>query len=61
MAKPQSGGSGTVAIPESVFNDWVETFLPPGQFYTLGKVKVKTGSLEVDYTFSTESDPLPPA
>ena len=58
--KTQSGGSGTVTIPEAVFQTWVATFLPVGQFYGIGKVKLKPAGLEVDYNFSTETQPASP-
>ena len=58
--KAQSVGSGTVVIPEAIFNTWISTFLPVGQFYGMGKVKLKTGVLEVDYNYSTETQPASP-
>jgi hypothetical protein len=64
MSKPSNNSAGTVVVPMSDFTFWVETTLlkpPTGTFVTWGKVKIKgTDLLEVQYTTSTEYQPVPP-
>jgi hypothetical protein len=49
MANPEYAASGTLLIPIDVFNQWAQTFLPAGSFYTFDKVKVKEVNLEITY------------
>ena len=63
MAKPSSGGTGTVTVPASEVNEMLRraTGLPTTIFVTLQKAKVlNDGSLEAKYNFSTEGAPPAP-
>ena len=63
MAKAKSGGTGTTTIPPSSVDAILRdaTGLPPTFFITMTKAKVLTdGSLEANYSFSTEGAPPAP-
>jgi len=61
MAKPESAGSGVLLISHETFYKWASTFLPEPAFYTFGKLKDKTDSIEIPWSMSTETTPPPPA
>lgn len=64
MAKPNSGGSGSATVPASDVESMLRqaTGLPSTFFITMTKAKVQAdGSLQANYTFSTEGAPPPPA
>jgi hypothetical protein len=58
--KPETTSTGKLMIPIADFNAWCLSLLKPpaGTFVTLGKLKDKGDTLEVDYATSTIAEPV---
>jgi len=64
MATSDSNGTGTVTVPASAMNQFIQqqVGLPTTFFLTMGRASIKAdGSLVAQYTFSNQGTPPPPA